>query len=242
MIVTGASNWSTAGYGQFMAYKTINKNYSIKTSRGGTLNLQFGIGSTSFYGSIDVQSPVGDITFHVFKADTPFLLGLKDKDRLGLYFNNLENELIKNNKSFPIIRQFGYPFLVWQDLPKILVSSHMTKEVPLMQCFLTDQEIRQLHRWFGHSSAYRLFRLLKRSGHEIDHNVIKRLTNHCHFCQTYGKSSGRFKFTLKDDVEFNHTIFVDVVHIDGNPVLHIVDKQTKFQAARWLKNMTAQHT
>lgn len=56
MIDTGASNWSTADNGQFMAYKTINKNSSINASKGGTLNLQFGIGSTSSLGSIDVQS------------------------------------------------------------------------------------------------------------------------------------------------------------------------------------------
>ncbi|KAI0996514.1 hypothetical protein K3495_g11667 [Podosphaera aphanis] len=32
------------------------------------------------------------------------------------------------------------------------------------------------------------------------------------------------------------------MYIDGNPILQVVDEGTSFQAARWLKNMTAAHT
>lgn len=32
------------------------------------------------------------------------------------------------------------------------------------------------------------------------------------------------------------------MYIDSNPILHVVDEATLFQAARWLKNMTASHT
>jgi hypothetical protein len=53
------------------------------------------------------------------------------------------------------------------------------------------------------------------------------------------KAPGRFKFTLKDDFEFNFEIIVDVMYIDGKPVLHIVDTATAFQAARFLKDMSA---
>jgi hypothetical protein len=88
--------------------------YSL--SAAGALNVQFGIGSTSSLGSIKVQSPVGEITFHIVKADTPFLLCLKDMDRLGIYFNNLDNKLIQNKISFSVIRQFGHPFLVVKGL------------------------------------------------------------------------------------------------------------------------------
>ncbi|KID59339.1 Ribonuclease H-like protein, partial [Metarhizium hybridum] len=49
-----------------------------------------------------------------------------------------------------------------------------------------------------------------------------------------GKAPSRFKFTLKDDHEFNYEIVVDIVQIDNKPVLHIVDSATSFQAARFL--------
>ena len=32
------------------------------------------------------------------------------------------------------------------------------------------------------------------------------------------------------------------MYIDGNPVLHVIDKATQFQAAKWLQNMSAKHT
>jgi hypothetical protein len=35
----------------------------------------------------------------------------------------------------------------------------------------------------------------------------------------YKKSPGRFKFTLKDDYEFNYSIIIDVMYLDGKPVL-----------------------
>jgi hypothetical protein len=41
MIDTGASNWSTAGYGQYIAYKTtLNKNAQIDESKAGEINVQ----------------------------------------------------------------------------------------------------------------------------------------------------------------------------------------------------------
>ncbi|EED11958.1 hypothetical protein TSTA_000360 [Talaromyces stipitatus ATCC 10500] len=48
----------------------------------------------------------------------------------------------------------------------------------------------------------------------------------------------RFKFTLTDDQEFNFKIVVDVMYLDGEPVLHVVDSATSFQAAKFLKSLT----
>ena len=55
------------------------------------------------------------------------------------------------------------------------------------------------------------------------------------------KSLGRFKFTLKDDYEFNYSVYVDIMYLDGKPVLQVVDLVTSFKAARFLKDMLA-HT
>ena len=32
------------------------------------------------------------------------------------------------------------------------------------------------------------------------------------------------------------------MYIDGSPILHIIDEATRFQAARWLQNISAKHT
>jgi hypothetical protein len=55
----------------------------------------------------------------------------------------------------------------------------------------------------------------------------------------YKKSPGRFKFTLKDDHKFNYSIIIDVIYLDGKPVLQVVDSAIAFKAARFLKDMSA---
>jgi hypothetical protein len=77
---------------------------------------------------------------------------------------------------------------------------------------------------------------------ELDKQALEYLTKFCDQCQKNGRSPGRFKFVLKDDtIDFNHSILIDVIYIDGSPVFHIVDDATRFQAARWLKNLSARH-
>ena len=55
----------------------------------------------------------------------------------------------------------------------------------------------------------------------------------------YKKSLGRFKFTLKDDHEFNYLVIIDVMYLDRKPVLQVVDSTTAFEATRFLKDMSA---
>ncbi|KAM4065967.1 HHT1, Histones H3 and H4 [Hirsutella rhossiliensis] len=88
--------------------------------------------------------------------------------------------------------------------------------------FLTETEIRTLHRRFGHPAVPRLHHLLKQAGH----------------------TPRRFKFTLNDDQEFNYEIIVDVMHLGTpqRPVLHVVDSATAFQGARFLPSMSAKDT
>ncbi|KAK1990965.1 hypothetical protein LX36DRAFT_695013 [Colletotrichum falcatum] len=53
------------------------------------------------------------------------------------------------------------------------------------------------------------------------------ITKFCHHYQLNSKAPGRFKFTLKDNHEFNHEIYVDVVYLNSNqPTLHVVDSAT----------------
>ena len=58
----------------------------------------------------------------------------------------------------------------------------------------------------------------------------------------YKKSPGRFKFTLKDDFEFNYLIVIDVVYLKGDLVLQVVDLAIAFQVARFLEDMSTAKT
>ena len=92
MIDTGAAHHSTAGYSQYIALQKY-QNVQIDKTKAGALTVQFGIGSATSIGVIEVKTPIGDINFHIVQADTPFLLSLNDLDLLGVYFNNLTNRI-----------------------------------------------------------------------------------------------------------------------------------------------------
>jgi hypothetical protein len=51
------------------------------------------------------------------------------------------------------------------------------------------------------------------------------------------KSPSRFKFSLKDDYEFNYSIIIDVMYLNSKLVLHVIDVFISFQATSFLKDM-----
>jgi hypothetical protein len=111
VIDTRASQKSTAGYGQVLAYQ---KSYpvTIDIAKARMVKVQFGIGTASLIGLITINTPIGSVEFHIVRADTPFLLCLTDMDALRVYYNNLENTLITPNGPIPVVWCFGHPFLL----------------------------------------------------------------------------------------------------------------------------------
>lgn len=225
---SGAAGVSTAGQPQFTALQKLDPLLQIDTTTAGQHKIRFGKGEALSQGTIDISTPLGTITFHVVPTNTPFLFCLQDMDKLGVRLDNLANVLIQGEKIVPIVRKWGHPWMLLHHPEEVLAWSH-----------LTDTELRQLHRRFGHPSVRRLARVLQRAGHEVEQRAIEHLTKYCHQCQMHSKAPGRFKFTLKDDYEFNCRIIVDVMYINGKPVLHVVDEATAFQAAKFLTDMSA---
>jgi len=76
------------------------------------VTIQFGIGVSTSIKTIDVNSPVGKIQFHIVKADTPFLLCLADMDKLYIKYDNLKDVIITRTKKVPVVRRFGHLFLI----------------------------------------------------------------------------------------------------------------------------------
>ena len=52
------------------------------------------------------------------------------------------------------------------------------------------------------------------------------------------KSLGRFKFTLKDNYKFNYLVIINIIYLNGKPILQVVDSVTIFKAARFLKDIS----
>ena len=117
-------------------------------------------------------------------------------DTLGVYYNNLTDCLVTPERSIPVIRRFGHPFLFWEESLKPLITESLTENPYL----LTTTELNRLHCRFGHPDIDRLHKLLERAGHKnVNRQTIDYLTKYCLHYQKHGKSPGRFKFVLRAD-------------------------------------------
>ena len=237
LIDSGAAIRSTGGIGQLKALQQIDRSITLDESTAGSTSFVFGIGKSSSIGTVKLNTPMGIVIFYIIQVKTPFLLCLADMDRLGAYFNNITNRLVQANCSHPVICRYGHGFLLWYTSAYSIAIESFDQN----PCFLTDIELRRLYCHFGHPSVRRLQQVLERSGHEVKLHALEHLTKYCQHCQKHGKSPGRFSFTIKDDVDFNYNIIVDILYIQGKLVLHIVDESTRFQAGRWLKDVSARH-
>jgi hypothetical protein len=244
MIDSNASTKLTVEYDQYLAFKKnkIDSSVNLDFSKAETMNVQFDIELTSSIKSLTIDISFEIMKFHVIKTNISFLLNLADMNRLKIYFNNVRNILMmitQLEKSFlSVIRRFDHEFLLWKNFMQIYVN----QSFDLNSCYLIETELRQLHRRFDHSFIKKLYNLVKRTNHEVKKSILKKLIKFCTFCQKYAKFSKRFKFTLRDNVNFNFSIIMNVMYIENNLILYVSDEVTRFQAAKWLQNINVKHT
>lgn len=237
LIDSGAAIWSTGGIGQLRALQRIDNSVIMNTATAGSNHFTFGVTPAPSIGSVHFETPIGQIFFHIVGINTPFLLSLADMDAKGVFLNNTTNQLIQGDRAHSVIRQYGHAFLKWHSSPYTLITESFEQN----PCFLTEVELHRLHRRFGHPSVRRLHQILHRAGHQPDLSMLEHLSKYCRHCQLHGRSPGRFSFVIKDDTEFNFNIIVDILYIQGKPVLHVIDEATRFQTGRWLKDISAKH-
>lgn len=226
---TGAAHHSTCGKGQYLALKKIDPNIVLDETTAGQASIVFGAGRTvKSIGTVTVHTEAGTYTFHVLDTETPFLACVQDMTANGVIHDNIERAMIHktSGKRTPTVMKWGHP---WFHLsPKENAAVMMT-----------EKEMRMLHRRFNHPAWKRLYDLLHKAGHDVDPVALQAIQDMCHYCQLNGPPPKRFKFKLKDDHDFNYEVFVDVCFAKGEPVLHVVDSGTGFNAAGFLPSQDA---
>ncbi|KAI1002331.1 hypothetical protein K3495_g5871 [Podosphaera aphanis] len=204
----------------YFVLQRLNLDVKIDTSSAREHKIGFGEGEVTSLGSTEVNTPLGPISFHVGPLNTLFLLCIQDMKRMSFILENLQNLLIQEQKIVPIVIKFGHP---WMYL--------FQSEQSVAFCHLIESELRRLHRRFGHPSVKRLVGALQRAGHNVESNLVEKLTKYCHQCQLHRKTPGRFKFRLPKEYDFNHTVKVDVLILDSINTLLAVDEATAYQAS-----------
>ena len=225
---TGASSLSTAGLPQFEAFKRTFPATQLNWNTSDT-TIRFGKGSTQTIGSVNIMTPIGRIDFHVVPIDTPFLICLSDLQRLKIIYDTAQGQLLQQGRTLMLVKRGGH---LWLEMPTEIHHTY----------FLTETELRRLHRRFGHPESGRLASILERAGQEFSRKAIKRLTEYCRHCQLHGQSPRRFRFSVNGPFEFNHGVIMDIMTLSSRPVLHLVDEATAFQAATFLRDYSAKTT
>ena len=73
-----------------------------------------------------------------------------------------------------------------------------------------------------------------------DFKELEKIASECNFCQRNMAAPTRFRTMLPpEDVVFNRCLCMDIMFLDGKAVPHMVDKSTKFSAAAFLSEQTA---
>ena len=232
---TGANRSSTMSLDQYHAYCREHltlaslQHATIDTSKRKSIN-GFGESVTRTIGQTRIRIPIAGlgisriVTFNIVDTNSPSILCLRDMEDMGLEISIQENCLLLGDRRHELEVENDLLWLRW------------TPEYS----FYTEQELRKLHRAFGHPSAKRLAELLKRA--RPDENYVRKelegIVKECGVCARHSQKPRRFKLTVgTDEYQYNHIVSIDVVDIEGRKILHVVDECTHFQAAAILVNM-----
>lgn len=159
-----------------------------------------------------------NVLFLILPSKTPALLSTRDMYVNGLDFS-LQNKTITFEGRVQELIMDNY-FLIHRWSPKDITTA-----------LYTEDELRTIHRTFGHPSITTTEKLLKRAQEKsLDNETrsnIRRLAEDCSTCKKYAPKPRRFRLTVgTKDMRFNHAVQIDTMFLNGRPVCHLVDEAT----------------
>lgn len=163
-------------------------------------------------------------------VDIPLSIGIDFMDSEALLADNIRNNLFcqPENLELAITRKNMRMFIGWE----------------VKAILFTKFELYRRHRQLYHRSAGKLFNDMKRAfpgkcSSTVRH-TLKRIAEDCIICQKISVPH-RFKITLPNEKGiFNGVIAMDIISLDVGkrkkaPVLHVLDANTHFQNAIFVK-------
>ena len=227
---TGAQK-AVVGRSQANAYcRMLGKGLNMLAEKSPKI-FRFGTQAMESLGTLYFRIPVNDDFFVSFMAsvvdiNVPLLLGLDVMSEYKL--------VVDIGDSILFSKLQGWMATLTQKLGHIYLTCDQN-------ILYTPTELTRIHRHFFHPHSERLFSLMKRAqdpdATPETHKQLEEITNSCDICQRLAKEPGRFRVALpSEDIVFNRTVYMDLTKIDSTQCLHIVDKDTLFNAAVFLSS------
>lgn len=97
----------------------------------------------------------------------------------------------------------------------------------------SETEHRKIHRNFYHPLTNNMYAVIKRAETTTTHaglySTLENIFNTCDVCQRNSTEPHRFRGSiLAEYCVFNRNVSMDIMKLDASPVLHVVDRSTKF--------------
>ena len=171
------------------------------------------------------------LSVEVVITNVPFLLGLENMEKYKMVLDTDKCMLSSKLEEWRISlrKKLGHLYYEWG-----------------RNILFTESELMKVHRHFHHPDSERLYSVMSHA--EPDKTslevlrTLKRISSTCDLCQRRSRAPHRFRVSLPDaDVVFNRILCLDLMYLE-TPVLHVVDKDTKFSAAAFLRKETADAT
>ena len=166
-----------------------------------------------------------------------FFLCLINMNKMKTFFNNITNQLIQLKRIFSMICRYEHVFLLWH----INIFVFVTNFLKINFCFFIEIKLRQLHRRFEHFLIRRFQTIFDRIDHDVDSHVFHELIRYCDQCQKHDRFSKRFVFIIKNNVNFNFNLIVDILYINNKSIFHVINEAIRYQTNRRLKNISIKH-
>ena len=187
--------------------------------------------------------PTIKVVLDVISADIPALLGMDVMDDNSLTPCTVSNRFIKKTVVDHENPSQSYVIDDWS-VPLKRHEGHLYAQMSLpVLTFFSKAQLQKLHRHFFHPSSEKLYKLLKKARPEDTtpqtQDILEEITTRWDPCQRVQPGPNRFKVTFGgESVKFNEEVVIDIMYLDGKPVLHLVDAETHFSATRFLPDVS----
>jgi hypothetical protein len=187
---------------------------------------RFGTSVYSSIGQLRVMLPTStnplSFVVDIISLDIPLLVGKSTLEQHDLAVDVKRKQLNSPTGSIPL-HDYGHLIIKWNSSD---IRTHYTKG-----------QIRKLHRHYLHPSTTKLYDLLRRADPNLSSEtkgLIQNITQACSTCAEYSTKPICFSVRTPDDVVFNQKLLLDIMYINTRPILTIVDRGTRFLAARFI--------
>ena len=76
-------------------------------------------------------------------------------------------------------------------------------------------ELKYLYKRFNHPNIKKLWFLLKQVNRKVDYKILKLINKFYHHYQIKKQAPQRFKFVLKNNINFNYKIIINIIYLNN---------------------------